>query len=292
MAEEKPIFDFTSLKRYLNSIGIQVGEAVNTYRAVKPGDVTINGIKGGQYTFRDDGIYINLPNGERQQIFLYKGKYHLKNYGKPRMHIRKCSTIQEFIDSGSFRKEYRHANTESVPVVDMDNDDNEVIIDGLPLCRNCAAQLINEEKGIVIDSNSFVALLKATRNANDEEENIDVDIFGYTKGWEKISKDYRSQHNYTCEKCGLHITNKWDYRFMHVHHIDGDKTNNEPSNLQCLCVRCHSQVDETHKMNFSVGANKIILDEFNSKYPPAENRESLPPKKEIDDYLSDDDLPF
>jgi hypothetical protein len=35
-----------------------------------------------------------------------------------------------------------------------------------------------------------------------------------------------------CECCG-------DKRYLHVHHLDGDFTNNDPINLQTLCVFCH-----------------------------------------------------
>lgn len=36
-----------------------------------------------------------------------------------------------------------------------------------------------------------------------------------------------------------------------LHHIDGDETNNELSNLQMLCPNCHSQTD-----NYCGQANK------------------------------------
>lgn len=35
-----------------------------------------------------------------------------------------------------------------------------------------------------------------------------------------------------CEACG-------DKRYLHVHHIDEDWMNNDPENLQTLCVFCH-----------------------------------------------------
>jgi len=53
-----------------------------------------------------------------------------------------------------------------------------------------------------------------------------------------------------CEICGI---NKWlgNPLTISVHHIDGDRRNNEVNNLQLLCPNCHSQTD-----NFS-GRNKI-----------------------------------
>jgi hypothetical protein len=32
--------------------------------------------------------------------------------------------------------------------------------------------------------------------------------------------------------------------------------------LKCLCVKCHSEVDEYHKQQFSSIENKILLAEF------------------------------
>lgn len=53
-----------------------------------------------------------------------------------------------------------------------------------------------------------------------------------------------------CECCGI---SEWNGKAINcqLHHIDGDETNNELSNLQMLCPNCHSQTD-----NFCGAKNK------------------------------------
>lgn len=45
-----------------------------------------------------------------------------------------------------------------------------------------------------------------------------------------------------CEICGL---KEWQNKpiLLQVHHIDGNRQNNELNNLQILCPNCHSQTD-------------------------------------------------
>ena len=108
------------------------------------------------------------------------------------------------------------------------------------------------------------------RKAASVEENMLSDaevntLNGYTKNWPEISTAYRVKHNYTCEKCGIQVS-PLETEFMQVHHINKNKIDNRESNLQCLCIKCHSEVDQTHIHNFSKPNQRLLIKLFLEKY--------------------------
>lgn len=261
--DAEPIFDFNPLKEFLQRRGYTVGNRT-AYMPFEPEDVKPADITNGSMSFTDEGIFVKSDDGVERQVFLYKKDYHLERYGKPRFHICKCDTIEEFINSGGFRQHYVRANSEPVPVIDLDNGRELEEIDGLPLCSNCR-RIIRSYGNI--DSTDFVGLLRSVGDSQQEDlSDVETDIFGYTKDWDAISKQYREKHDYTCETCGLKIENEYDRQYMHVHHINGKKVNNQESNLKCLCLYCHAHVDDNHYKRLTTGANKYVYDDFIKKY--------------------------
>lgn len=259
--EEQPIFDFAPLKAFLEARGYTVGNRT-TYEPIPPGDVTNEDIENGTIVFNDDGIFVIGDDGRERQVFLYKKDYYL-GYGKPpKFHICKCVTIEEFINEGRFKQHYVRANSEPVPVIDLDDGRELKYINALPLCGNCR-RIIKEKN--VTNSTNFVEFL---RSANDQTQqgDVEVDLFGYTRDWESISRAYREKHNYVCENCGLEITDDYDRQYIHVHHKDGNKLNNQESNLQCLCLYCHAHVDDHHFKRLTTGANRFTYEYFIKKY--------------------------
>lgn len=259
---EESIYDFHSLRRFLEENGYHVGEATGFQTVVevfKPEEE----IKNGKMKFRNDGIFVIKEDGTKHQVFIYKYDYWLHRYGeqKPRFHICKCSIIENFMTSGNFDGHYVRANVDPVPVLSKESGQIEEIA-GLPLCQNCIAKMGNVTG---ISSTEFAKLLREAMGEQETPKTHEVDIFGYTKDWEQISKKYREKHDYTCEECGIRIEG-FDREYIHTHHIDGNKLNNKEKNLKCLCYYCHANVDEHHHQRLTSGAGQRMYDYFFNKY--------------------------
>lgn len=59
----------------------------------------------------------------------------------------------------------------------------------------------------------------------------------YAPEWKRIARGIRCRDSWTCQLCGEQ-RQRWG-KLLHVHHIDGDKLNNDPLNLISVCFACH-----------------------------------------------------
>lgn len=257
--EEKPIYDFPKLKDALIKRGYRIGKA-EPWRKIDSEEVSL---REGNLECSDEGIFLTDEDGIKRQIYLYKRRYRLEQYGEPRFHICKCQIIDQFL-IGRDIPQYRRANTSSVKVLDIDNDNEEVEVSDLPLCKFCAA-IVYGNRNYDMNTSEFAEILRNAAEVDDVYTNTEVDINGYVKDWQMISSEFRKQYNYTCEKCGVQVT-PFESEFMHVHHKNKNKTDNRPSNLQCLCIKCHSEIDATHIHNFSTKSQRLLIKLFMEKY--------------------------
>ena len=258
---EEPIYDFNKLKEFLVSKGFVIGSR-EPYEIVNPDEVTPEELRRGNIRFDSNGIFVRDKNGHERQVFLYKRDYHLSWYGNPKFHICKCGVIDEFINSGGFNDHYMRTNSEPVSVIDLDDGRVQKQVEGMFLCGFCR-RIISQYGNI--NSTEFVRILKEA-NGDQEEKDIEVDLFGYTKDWDEIKTVYKIKKHYTCETCGLKIDDDYDRQYIHCHHIDCVKTNNSENNLKCLCLYCHAHVDDHHFKRLTTGANRVLYEDFIKKY--------------------------
>lgn len=266
--DEEPIIKFDALKAKLIALGVDVRVSnKGAYVKIKSSDVTLDDIKNGTLKIESDGIYNIDPNtGAQRRVFLYKRKYNIERFGKPRYHICKCKTIIDFMNDAGEIPEYRQSNTMPVWVIDTSANGKDKEIEKLPLCKNCAEFIGNIDKNTTSDE--FVEIIKKAAHAPSapRNENVEVDVNGYTRDWNIISQRFREKHNFTCERCGVKVMNPFESEFIQTHHKNGNKADNREANLECLCIKCHSEVDETHRRNFSTLANQALIKEFLYNY--------------------------
>lgn len=60
---------------------------------------------------------------------------------------------------------------------------------------------------------------------------------GYSKDWKKISARLKAEAKYICTSCKVDLSSM--KKLLHVHHKNGEKSDNLLSNLVVLCADCH-----------------------------------------------------
>jgi hypothetical protein len=62
----------------------------------------------------------------------------------------------------------------------------------------------------------------------------------YTADWPDISERVKRARQFECEQCARRLVARFA-RFLHVHHLNGQKFDNVEGNLQVLCIGCHAE---------------------------------------------------
>ena len=215
--------------------------------------------------FKDDGIYLNVDGQEYKGYMYLKFKVQIAQYGLPKFHITNCSKVREERAANRFNGKYFWCNSNLVSIEDRPSGKifNDQVLD---LCNYCRSESDIEEYN---NTEGFRSLLDS-QEIDEPQAEIQLDMFGRPLDWDSISKAYRQEKNFTCEKCGFGgdmLETLTDRGFIHTDHIVAwELANMRRNNLQCLCILCHSQKDEVHKRNFSKPGMQKRIKRFIDKY--------------------------
>lgn len=218
----------------------------------------------------DDILFTILPDGTLQRVNLYIAEEVIGIWNdelKPsyKYHIFRCATIENMFNSGRKHRYkintrtdgtfyFRYINTRGRVIKEVEDEK-------INICKKCLNKyfhLINryynpQESDIYVkefDLEEFDKKFGSFFNLKDYEGlkigNSDFAPNVYTSNWNEIAKKLKELRNYTCEKCGFRPRNDYEKKFIHVHHINGDKTNNNQDNLKVLCIKCHANIDSFH----------------------------------------------
>jgi len=78
----------------------------------------------------------------------------------------------------------------------------------------------------------------------------------YTQDWAEVSANVRSRCGFVCDECGVNLSGH--RHLLHVHHINGMRSDNAANNLRALCADCHRR-QPLHSRMFLSLANMQTL---------------------------------
>lgn len=211
-------------------------------------------------------IVVDPGNG----TFSYKGRKVLvyirdQNVSYDRgykFHVADCSTIHDMKKRKRFESRYvASTRTDGKFIVNL-VESGEIIEKAklleMSICKNCLKHLnfqnyddVNYSEKCEIYRNfsleEFFAIYGETKGSKPLHSDITAPTNEYSSNWDIVSRIYRESVNWKCENCRIDLKANEAQKFLHTHHINGDKTNNHPTNLRALCVDCHNQ-EEGHSL--------------------------------------------
>lgn len=200
--------------------------------------------KDGTLEYRDKKMVLYI----RDRNYRYKEKSSYK------YHISWCSVLQRMKNENRFGRYVVSQRKDGLFMVNfIDTYKNVVIEENVPVemnvCKPCLAKLNYKNynsnghlKDEICDNFSlkhFFEKYDSKIHLKPKYNSGNAPLNKYTKDWPQVSRRYRMSKGWKCEECGRDFSN--NTRSLHAHHIDGDKTNNDRSNLKALCDICHSE---------------------------------------------------
>ena len=202
--------------------------------------------------FNEEGI-----STYRGRIVLFYMQTQQAYYGSGyKFHFTKCRTIIQAINENRHKKYVITTRTDGYFDVFIDHgsyiEEKEIRLEP---CKNCLHKV--NYKGYRF---ADYAEKRNIYNQFELDDLLESSISGIDKSTSKLLRDSKTvganvyppnfkseirpriieRDKFSCRKCGADLHN--NPKYLHVHHKDADKRNNIDSNLESLCIKCHSEM--------------------------------------------------
>ena len=177
-----------------------------------------------------------------------------------KFHLFHCQTLEQMLSSGRFERYVATDRTDGLFTVHSREADNtsHTLDARLAVCKNCMSRTDHTGSRETFDLNAFLAHSDRAPREGPMPSTRDTDgrSSGYTSNWPTLSAKTRERAGWQCSKCKVHL--QAHPALLHVHHVNGVKSDNTPSNLAVLCVLCHRDEPSHSHIAVTVDNERII----------------------------------
>jgi hypothetical protein len=164
-----------------------------------------------------------------------------------RFHIAQCKTLDQMTGKGRSKRYVASRDPSGTFRVNLQGVEERV---ELMVCKNCLDELdyqgFRKSSGPMrvkirdeFSLKEFIEHSEVKVNIHPDHDESTAPINVYAENWNEISQEYRAKNDWKCEHCRIDLAKHRAY--LHVHHIDGEKSNNLETNLLSLCIGCHAE---------------------------------------------------
>lgn len=201
---------------------------------------------------------------KRVLVYIRDIKEYSEQQSLPRFHLGFCTTLETMTKAKRFGR---------YVVYNGENDNFTVNFIGPPIrtevlklnvCKHCLALLSWKNysfkththlKDTIVKEFSLPEFFEQYPKdliTNIPRHTVDTaPINDYSEDWPLLAEKLKKLRGYKCESCGLELIGT-DRKFLHGHHKDGQKSNNDPSNIEILCLGCHAEEPMHSHMKTSI----------------------------------------
>lgn len=223
-------------------------------------------LENGLLTYRGEQVLLYIKDTRQEkETLLYDAEK------ARRFHVVDCETLDRMRHENRFDRYVVTNRRDGLFFVDaLDSEDSTIEEMEAPLkvCRNCLKKLNygdyehksyreKKKQWRSFDIEKFFEKYSSYFRTKPKYTDKTAPKSDYTDDWDVVSNKIREDRGWKCGECKVSL--KEHRRLLHVHHYNGVRADNSPTNLRVVCALCHKMQPAHGRMYVAPDHKALIM---------------------------------